>query len=52
VVDQCSVTPYDTANVAMWQPVVTKGKPHITVCWKIDTRRWKALLYRAMGAKS
>jgi purine nucleosidase len=52
VVDQCNVTPYDTANVVMWQPVVAKGEPHITVCWEIDTQRWKALLYKTMGAKS
>lgn len=45
VVDQCNVTPYDTENVAMWQPVVKKGPPHITVCWEIDNARWKQLLY-------
>lgn len=46
VVDQCNVTPYDTANVEMWQPLVKKGDPHITVCWEIDTNRWKELLYQ------
>lgn len=44
VVDQLNVTPYDTANVAMWQPAVKRGAPHITVCWEIDVARWKALL--------
>lgn len=46
VVDQCNVTNYDTANVEMWQPLVTKGEPHITVCWEIDNDRWKELLYK------
>jgi len=48
VVDQCNVTPYDTDNVVMWQPLVKKGAPHITVCWEIDAQRWKDLLYRLM----
>lgn len=48
VVDQCGVTSYDTANVAMWAPVVAHGEPHITVCWEIDARRWKELLYKTM----
>lgn len=46
VVDELGVTPYDTANVEMWQPLVQKGDPHITVCWEIDTKRWKELLYK------
>ncbi|MBL8145890.1 MAG: nucleoside hydrolase, partial [Anaerolineae bacterium] len=45
VVDELNVTNYDTANVEMWQPLVKKGEPHITVCWTIDAKRWKALLY-------
>lgn len=45
VVDELGVTKYDTANVEMWQPLVKKGEPHITVCWTIDAKRWKALLY-------
>jgi purine nucleosidase len=48
VVDQLGVTSYDTANVAMWQPLVARGEPHITVCWEIDNRRWKELLYKTM----
>jgi purine nucleosidase len=48
VVDQCNVTPYDTDNVVMWQPLVKKGAPHITVCWEIDAKRWKDLLYQTM----
>ncbi len=48
VVDALGVTPYDTPNVEMWQPLVKKGEPHITVCWEIDAKRWKALLYQTM----
>jgi len=48
VVDQLGVTPYDTANVAAWQPIVGRGEPHVTICWEIDTRRWKDLLYQSM----
>ena len=48
VVDELNVTPYDTPNVEMWQPLVKKGEPHITVCWEIDAKRWKELLYRTM----
>ena len=48
VVDQLRVTPYDTENVEMWQPLVKKGEPPITVCWEIDTKRWKELLYKTM----
>ena len=50
VVDQLHVTPHDTANVEMWQPLVRRGAPHITVCWEIDARRWKELLYKTAGA--
>jgi purine nucleosidase len=48
VVDQLGVTPYDTANVAMWQPVTGKGKPHVTICWEINDARWKDLLYQTL----
>ncbi len=48
VVDQCNVTPYPTENVRMWQPVVSRGAPHVTVCREIDVARWKALLYQCM----
>jgi len=49
VVDQLNVTPYDTANVEMWAPLVAKGEPHITVCWEIDAKRWKDMLYNLIG---
>jgi purine nucleosidase len=45
VVDQRNVTPHPTGNVAMWQPLVQRGGPNVTVCWKIDVARWKSLLY-------
>ncbi len=48
VVDGLNVTPYDTANVAMWQVLTQKGEPHITVCWEIDAARWKALLEKCL----
>ncbi len=48
VVDELGVTTYDTPNVEMWQPLVKKGDPHITVCWEIDAKRWKELLYQTM----
>lgn len=48
IVDQRGVTHYDTANVAVWQPIVHKGAPHISVCWEIDVKRWKELLYKTM----
>jgi purine nucleosidase len=44
VVDQLGVTPDDAVHVAMWQPTVSRGEPHITVCWEIDVARWKSLL--------
>ncbi|MBN1680217.1 MAG: nucleoside hydrolase [Anaerolineae bacterium] len=50
VVDEIGVAPYDTANVAMWQPLAQKGDPHITVCWEIDAKRWKDLLIKTVQA--
>ncbi|MBX3083663.1 MAG: nucleoside hydrolase [Anaerolineae bacterium] len=49
VIDQCNVTDYDTENVAMWQPIVKKGKPHVTICWSLDAKRWKELLYKCLS---
>jgi purine nucleosidase len=48
VVDGCNVTNYDTANVAMWQPLVKKGKPNASICWALDNKRWKELLYQCL----
>ncbi|MBX3061988.1 MAG: nucleoside hydrolase [Anaerolineae bacterium] len=49
IVDSCNVTNYETENVEMWQPVVQKGKPHISVCWSLDNERWKELLYKCLS---
>lgn len=48
VVDQLGVTVHDTANVEMWRPLREKGEPWVTVCWEIDPKRWKDLLYQTM----
>ena len=48
VVDQLGVCKGDTEPVAIWKPHTAKGEPHITVCWKIDVQRWKALLGRSV----
>ncbi len=52
VVDQLGSAYRDAHNhmpsVPMWQPLAQAGEPHITVCWEIDNRRWKELLYQTM----
>jgi len=48
VVDQLDVTAHETANVEMWRPFREKGAPWTTVCWEIDAKRWKDLLYQTM----
>ncbi len=48
VVDQIGVTVHETANVEMWRPFREKGAPWTTVCWEIDAKRWKDLLYQTM----
>ena len=48
VVDQLGVTVHDTANVEMWRPFREKGAPWTAVCWEIDAKRWKDLLYQTM----
>jgi purine nucleosidase len=45
VVDQRNVVPRLTDNVKMWEPLVQKGAPNVTVCWELDAQRWKELLY-------
>ena len=44
IVDELNVTMADSANVAMWQPVLEDGSPHVTICWELDIPGWKALL--------
>jgi purine nucleosidase len=48
VVDSLSVTPQDTASVEMWQALTQNKEPNATICWEIDTQRWKELLYSLM----
>ena len=48
IIDQLAVTAPETANVAMWQPLVKRGEPHITICWEIDVARWKRLLEKCV----
>ncbi|MBN1201086.1 MAG: nucleoside hydrolase [Anaerolineae bacterium] len=50
VVDELGVATGGTDSVGIWQPLVEKGEPHITVCWEIDAKRWKELLYKTMQA--
>jgi inosine-uridine nucleoside N-ribohydrolase len=45
VVDQLNVTDSDAPQNAIWQPLTQRGEPNTTVCWEIDVRRWKELLY-------
>lgn len=52
VVDQLGSAQRDARNgnknAEMWFPHAAMGDPHVTVCWEIDTRRWKELLYQTM----
>lgn len=54
VVDQLGSAGRDVRNgmksVPMWEELVNKGEPHITVCWEIDNARWKELLYKTLQA--
>jgi purine nucleosidase len=52
VVDELGVTTADTENVSMWQPHRVAGASHITVCWEIDTARWKKLLERSVSGSA
>lgn len=48
VVDERHVANDSTASVSMWKPLVEKGEPHVAVCWEIDVKRWKELLFSTM----
>lgn len=48
VVDQLNITTNGAESVSMWQPLVKRGQPDVTVCWQIDIPRWKELLYSTM----
>ncbi len=36
------------ANMRDWINHLEKGDPHINVCWEIDIKCWKALLFSAL----
>jgi purine nucleosidase len=48
VVDERNIVAEDKESVHMWQPLFQRGEPNVTVCWEIDNRRWKELLYSTM----
>ena len=48
VVDQQNIAADDKQSVNMWQPLVKRGEPNVTVCWEIDIPCWKELLYSTM----
>ena len=52
VVDQLGSAARDARNgnpnAAMWGPMAQKGDPWVTICWEIDVKRWKELLYMTM----
>ncbi len=48
VVDERNIVAEEKTSVSMWQPLVQRGEPNVTVCWEIDIQRWKELLYSTM----
>ncbi len=46
VVDELGVA-NDERNRLLWGPLVSKA-PNVTVCWEIDTQRWKEALYSTL----
>lgn len=46
VVDQLGVA-NDERNRDLWRPVVSQA-PNVSVCWEIDTARWKLALYQVL----
>jgi purine nucleosidase len=38
----------DAINAPAWGHL-TNRPPNVTVCWEIDTSRWKSMLFRALG---
>jgi purine nucleosidase len=46
VVDRLNVAA-NNRNRAIWAPFLDKG-PNARVCWQIETKRWKALLYSTL----
>lgn len=48
VVDQLGVAT-DERNRAVWRPLIAR-EPNATVCWGFDAKRFKEMVYRALGA--
>jgi purine nucleosidase len=48
VVDERNIVAEDKESLHMWQPLFQRGEPNAAVCWEIDVRRWKELLYSTM----
>jgi purine nucleosidase len=48
VVDQLGVAAMP-ANAVAWRDALAAGEPNVNVCWEIDVRRWKDLLFRLLG---
>jgi purine nucleosidase len=46
VVDRLNVAA-NSRNQGVWAPLLDKG-PNARVCWQIETKRWKALLYSTL----
>jgi len=36
-------------NLAAWRPLAARGTANAEICWQIDARRWKDLLYRCLN---
>ena len=47
VVDHLDVAD-DERNAPLWDPVIRKAR-NVSVCWEIDVRKWKKLLYSVLG---
>ncbi len=48
VVDERNVTTTDANYNTIWRHLTRVGSPNATVCWEIDVRRWKELLYKSL----
>jgi purine nucleosidase len=50
VVDQLDVVRRGLASLGGWPETAAAREPHVTVCWEIDVKRFKARLFEAFGA--
>ncbi len=49
VVDELDVVPRGLGDSAGWRPAAVEGSRKATVCWEIDTQRFKERLFRALA---